>query len=143
MILIIFSTNTLDFNDEYGPAMNNAMLIFNCLISLAMIIILNLFSVRCGLSPAKLVGISQLLSVTQKRATWSAPRGKSLKVYPSDLSSVEIECNVCRIRFANSGKNSILESILTWSGCRRSVKLRSECHIQPAVLPAHEELIKV
>ena len=77
------------------------------------------------------------------QATWGAPRGKSLKVYPSDLSSVEVVNNVCRIRFAAEGKNSILESILKWSGCQRSVTLHSECRLQPAVLPVHEELVKV
>ena len=77
------------------------------------------------------------------QATWGAPWGKSLKVYASDLSSVEIEHNVCRIRFANEGKNSILDSILKWSSCQRSVKLHSECRLQPAVLPVHEEFVKV
>ena len=72
-----------------------------------------------------------------------APQGKLLKVLPSDLSSVEIEHNVCRIRFANMGKGSILDSILSWSGCRQSVKLGTECRLQTAVLPVHEELVKV
>ena len=60
-------------------------------------------------------------------ATWGAPWGKSLKVFPSDLSSVEVTNNVCRVRFAIEGKGSILESILKWSGCQRSVTLHSEC----------------
>ena len=77
------------------------------------------------------------------RATSGAPQGKSLKVYASDLSCVEIEKNVCKIWFALSRKGMILESLLGWSGCRRSVMLGCECRLQPAVLPALEELVKV
>ena len=56
---------------------------------------------------------------------------------------MEVENNVCKIRFAQSGKGTILMSLLGWSGCRRSAMLGCECRLQPAVLPAHEELVKV
>ena len=75
-------------------------------------------------------------------ATSGAKQGSSLKVYIEDLISTEIQNGVARVRFTTSGKGSLIEALLGWSATKCSVKLGCECRLQPAVLPAHEDLVK-
>ena len=76
-------------------------------------------------------------------ATRGSHQGDELRVYEEDLSSVECEANILRVRFVAEGRDTPLGRLLNWSNLRRPVRLPAECRIQPAVLPRHEEMLKV
>ena len=76
-------------------------------------------------------------------ATRGSHQGDELRVFEEDLSSVECEGNVLRVRFVAEGRDTPLGRLLHWSNLGRPVKLPVECRIQAAVLPRHEELLKV
>ena len=76
-------------------------------------------------------------------ATRGSHQGRSLRVYEEDLSSIECESNILRVCFVAEGRDTPLGRLLSWSTLRRPVKLPAECPLQPAVLPPHEEMLKV
>ena len=76
-------------------------------------------------------------------ATQGSRQGGELRVYEEDLSSVECESNILRVRFVAEGRDTTLGRLLNWSNLRRPVRLPAECRLQPVVLPRHEEMLKV
>ena len=76
-------------------------------------------------------------------ATQGSRQGGELRVEVEDLSSVECVSNILRVRFVAEGRDTPLGRLLNWSIFRRPVRLPVECRLQPAVLPRHEEMLKV
>ena len=76
-------------------------------------------------------------------ATRSSHQGEELRIYEEDLGSVEVEGNVLRVRFVAEGRDTPLGRILHWSNLGRSVRISVDCRVQAAVLPRHEEILKV
>ena len=76
-------------------------------------------------------------------ATRSSHQGEELRIFEDDLGSVEIEGNVLRVRFVAEGRDTPLGRILHWSNLGRPVRISVDCRVQAAVLPRHEEILKV